>query len=330
MRVVGPSGRAAILPAVAGLTYPGWAYAVSRATFDAHLRDAALAAGAEPLHARLVHLKSVQPGAISAQLAGGGRLDADVIIGADGARSSVASSVGLVDPQRSLWAFAVRRYVDANVDLPTIVLWEPRRWRLFPGYGWVFPAQHDGANVGLGWSVSPNRGNRDSREKRAGVLDAFTVHLQRLGILPDHCLHGPITGGWLKLGGVGTSPAQGGVLLIGDAAGLVNPLQGEGIAQAMASGEAAARAVIAGGPAGAAALYRNWVAAFTNRHRRHVPIHRVTVRHTSTVSLTSRVLTLPGVGTMVGGAWGLYWNDLVDGAAPSRHRALAYSMDKFM
>ena len=51
-------------------------------------------------------------------------------------------------------------------------------------------------------------------------------------------------GGWLKMGVVGTRPAEGRVLLVGDAAGLVNPLQGEGIAQALASGQAAARAVL--------------------------------------------------------------------------------------
>ena len=42
------------------------------------------------------------------------------------------------------------------------------------------------------------------------------------------------------MGLVGTRPADGKVLLVGDAAGLVNPLQGEGIAQALESGRAAA------------------------------------------------------------------------------------------
>ena len=46
---------------------------------------------------------------------------------------------------------------------------------------------------------------------------------------------------------VGTTPAGAGVLLVGDAAGLVNPLQGEGIAQAMASGHAAADDILAQG-----------------------------------------------------------------------------------
>ena len=51
-------------------------------------------------------------------------------------------------------------------------------------------------------------------------------------------------GGWLKMGIVGTTPARGRVLLVGDAAGLVNPMQGEGISQAMTSGRAAAETIL--------------------------------------------------------------------------------------
>ena len=49
------------------------------------------------------------------------------------------------------------------------------------------------------------------------------------------------------MGMVGTTPAAGRVLLVGDAAGLVNPLQGEGISQAMQSGRWAAEAILRGG-----------------------------------------------------------------------------------
>ena len=41
-----------------------------------------------------------------------------------------------MDSKRVLWGFALRGYADAAVDMPQhIVLWEPHRWRLFPGYG---------------------------------------------------------------------------------------------------------------------------------------------------------------------------------------------------
>ena len=87
----------------------------------------------------------------------------------------------------------------------------------------------------------------------ARELPAFLARLRDLELL-DGATPGPVIGGWLKLGMVGTRPARGRVLLTGDAAGLVNPLQGEGIAQAMASARVAAQAVLAG-PALAPARY---------------------------------------------------------------------------
>ena len=71
------------------------------------------------------------------------------------------------------------------------------------------------------------------------------------------------------MGMVGTTPAAGRVLLVGDAAGLVNPLQGEGIAQALGSGRRAAEAVL-GDPGRAAERYRAALAAD------HLPYHRIT------------------------------------------------------
>src|SRR5204863_5271799 len=78
--------------------------------------------------------------------------------------------------------------------------------------------------------------------------------LRREGVTSPNARPGPILGGWLRMGGTGTPPAAGNVLLAGDAAGLINPLQGEGIGPAMVSARAAAEAVTAG-PAGAAARY---------------------------------------------------------------------------
>src|SRR5204863_1457250 len=98
--------------------------------------------------------------------------------------------------------------------------------------------------------------DRAAGARATRAFDDFAGDLRRLGVLS-----GPSgstatrLGGWLKMGMVGTTPARGRVLLVGDAAGLVNPLQGEGISQAMGSGRAAADAVLAG-PDAAATRYR--------------------------------------------------------------------------
>ncbi len=320
--LLGPSGRSALLPALPGIDYPDHALAISRLALDSALFEAAVSAGAEPVRDVFRGLvgDALAPSAIT--LADGGELRADVIVGADGATSQVAEAAGLVDTRRVLWGFALRTYLDAVIDLPHILLWEPRRWQLFPGYGWIFPTEDGRVNVGLGLAVAAER----SHSRQAGErLGAFCEYLVRHGLLPT-TPDEPIArlGGWLKMGMVGTVPARGTVLLAGDAAGLINPLQGEGIAQAMHSGRAAAEAILRrAAPDGVAARYREALRLVSSHHRINAPVQRGIVRHPRSVCIAGRVLTAPLVRTAAAGAWGLYWNDLVDGAQPSRHRRLA-------
>jgi geranylgeranyl reductase family protein len=313
MIVIAPNGSRALLPALPGVEYAGHALAIERRRFDAALVDAALTAGATMIHDRVVGLDGNQ-----VRLAGSDHLTADVIVGADGAMSQVAEAVGLVDEGQALWGFALRSYVDAPVELPYIVLWEPKRWQLFPGYGWVFPTADGGANVGLGLAVAAHRPDARRASEQFGE---FVRHAAHEGLLPNRGTRGRL-GGWLKMGAAGTNPARGNVLLVGDAAGLINPLQGEGIAQAMASGRAAAAAILAG-PAGAAERYRAALSAMTGHHRVNAPVQVGMIRHPVVVSAVARTLTAPLLRNAVAGAWSLYWNDLVSGAAPSRHRTLA-------
>ena len=321
MILVGPSGRRALLPALPGIEYPDHAFAMSRVAFDNALFEAAVSAGASPVRDVFRGLAGDAAAPTGVLLADGGELTADVVIGADGATSPVASAAGLVDTRRVLWGFALRSYLDVTVDLPHILLWEPQPWQLFPGYGWIFPTEDGRANVGLGLAVAADR----SLARQAGEqLGAFCDQLTRYGLLPSARLAAaPRLGGWLKMGMVGTVPARGNVLLAGDAAGLINPLQGEGIAQAMHSGQAAAAAILGGASTAVAARYRELLGLVSAHHRVNAPVQRGIVRHPRAVCVAGRVLTAPLVRTAAAGAWGLYWNDLVDGASPSRHRRLA-------
>lgn len=322
MVVVGPTGRRVQLPSFDGHTYPGRALAVTRAVFDHRMRTAALDAGALPLEGR-VDRPLGDGGSIEGfTLADGHRVRADFVIGADGATSHVAEAAGLVDASRVLWGFAVRSYLEEPVDLPSIVLWERERWRGFPGYGWIFPGPGGTANAGVGI------GTRDDRQRGSAavrVMPDFLEHLAGLGLLGRHPGTRPPRklGGWLKMGMVGTTPATGRVLLVGDAAGLVNPLQGEGIAQAMTSGRAAAESILQC-PGQAALRYRAALA------RAHLPYQRVTaalhawmVGRPGAVAAVGRLVTAPVVGPTVAGGWGIFWNELLDGAAPGPSRRVA-------
>jgi hypothetical protein len=110
---------------------------------------------------------------------------------------------------------------------------------------------------------------------------------------------------------------------VGDAAGLVNPLLGEGIAQAMTSGRSAAESVL-GSPGRPADTYRDRLA------RAHLPYQRITaaghaalVGRPRAVAAVGRLLTAPGRGLAVAGGWGIFWNELLEGAAPGGSRTVA-------
>ena len=279
MLVVGPTGRRVRLPSADGLTYPGHGTAVARTVFDAMLHAAACDAGATPFVGRAQEPLEQEGRIVGYKLSSGESLYADFVIGADGATSEVGAAAGLVDPHSVLWGFAVRTYIPQVIDIPAIVLWEPTPWRAFPGYGWVFPGEQGGANVGLGVGT---RSDRKSGAHAVRSLGDFLRHLRTLGLLHDVPSVPPRRlGGWLKMGIVGTTPARGRVLLVGDAAGLVNPMQGEGIAQAMTSGRAAAVAIL-GKPSHAAESYRSRLAV------EHLPYHQIAAAvHAGTCRKTS-------------------------------------------
>jgi geranylgeranyl reductase family protein len=316
MIVVGPTGNRVRLPAAPGRTYPGHGIVVPRSQFDATLRDAAVSAGAELVEGRAEAPLDDDGRLRGFSLSSTTNVRADVVIGADGATSRVAEVARLVDPGRVLWGFAVRTYLDEVVDEPHIMLWTPAPGTAFPGYGWVFPAGGGSVNVGLGVGVLADRsaGRRAARD-----LDAFLEHASRVGVLdrvPPRSAARPL-GAWLKMGLVGTTPARDRVLLVGDAAGLVNPLQGEGIAQAMDSGRAAGEAIL-GGIDRACDRYRAHVARTYGPYlSTTAPVHRSLLRRPRLVAAVTRGLTAPGVGRVIAGGWSIMWNDLLAGAQPS-------------
>ena len=310
---VGPSGRASRLPAFPGRSYAGHGVVVPRLVFDAALREAAVAAGAIPVQARIAGVDADGDGRVNAVITGDGRrLAAGAVIGADGALSPLARLTGMLDPDTALWGFAIRAYLPAEVPLPLLVLLDAQPWRIYPGYGWLFPGADGQANVGIGVGLGTTRRQAPLR----GDLARFCALLAGRGDIGPGARPGPVTGGWLRMGGTGTPPAAGNVLLAGDAAGLINPLQGEGIAPAMVSARLAAEAVLAN-PANPGPAYTE---ALDGAFGRYLPgaaaLQTMLLRRPRAASAGIRLLTAPGVRRLVAGTWSLYWNGLVDGAQP--------------
>jgi len=105
------------------------------------------------------------------------------------------------------------------------------------GYGWLFP-KADHINIGVG-AFAPATGASHAQLKQVTRALLLDYAHQKLGVTTlSH-----ITGQQLGMGGHTYIP-QGRVLLVGDAAGLVDPLTGEGIHSAVVSGQAAAAAIL--------------------------------------------------------------------------------------
>ncbi len=194
-------------------TFPLSGAVVSRRAFDKALAARAEGAGAElrfPVGVTGVEGSEVR-------LAGGARVEAGAIVGADGPTSTVARAVGLA-PRRTMF-----RMITGSADGPLsdgIELFFGRDAR--PGYAWAFPRADD-LNVGLGVTRLP-RGATLS-----GLLDAFTERAA-LGRARER------TTWWVPIGPPPETLVAGRVALAGDAANLVMATNGGGIPTAMLSG----------------------------------------------------------------------------------------------
>jgi geranylgeranyl reductase family protein len=259
--LVSPSGRRVTLP----LPADGGLHAavVARRDLDAALVGLAARRSVDVRQQCTAEKVAPHAGEIELLLADGTSLRARHVIAADGHWSAVRRALE-PDAPRDLGEWhAVRQYF-ADVD-------DDRMWVLFerdllPGYAWVFPRPGGGANVGYGVLRADGRTGRD--------LKALWPELLSRPALRE------ILGGRARA----TEPVRawpiptrydadrlvnGRVLFVGDAAGVVDPMTGEGIAQALETGALAAEAIAGGGdPRAVATQYRRTVSRALGRDLR--------------------------------------------------------------
>jgi menaquinone-9 beta-reductase len=228
-------------------------HVVPRSVLDARLVALAEAAGAELRRSSVRRLEQ-HDGLVVVD----GELAARVVIGADGANSTVRRLLGAPsNPDRAL-AIAVRGYAPAPAGRPEqLIAWVAEGW---PAYVWSFPTGTGVANVGYGLLRSRFHGDRAE------------LHQRLRDLLPDADPDpASLRAHHLPFSSSRPPPGRGRVLLAGDAASLVNPLSGEGIYYALASGRLAAQAALTA-PRDPAAAYRRLLARAFGRHLRHASV----------------------------------------------------------
>lgn len=204
-----------------------------RRRLDQHLLEQAAAAGADVHDGVRVSAVAVADSGVTA-VVDGAAVAARVVVGADGANGVVARETGLAGD--IVHGVALEGNVGWGVLDPAryertavVELGQPAG-----GYGWVFP-KGDHANLGVGGWGREGPVLRDHLHRLAAAHD---VPPEALGDVRGHRL--PMR----RIGGA--SPAHGRVLLVGDAAGLVDPLSGDGIYEAFTSARLAAEAILSG------------------------------------------------------------------------------------
>jgi menaquinone-9 beta-reductase len=250
LRVIG-AGKRLELPWPELSSYPGYGLVRPRTDLDQMLARRAQQAGARLLEGvtvtgpvldeRTSRITGVT--AKSADQDGERSYRGRIIVAADGNSSRLSVGMGLRKRDDRPLGVAVRTYYqsprhDDDYLESWLDLWDGDR--LLPGYGWIFGMGDGTSNVGLGLlNTSAAFGHTDYHALLRKWLQGMPAEW---GFTEENRTQ-PIRGAALPMGFNRTPHYYRGLLLVGDAGGMVNPFNGEGIAYAMESGEILARTI---------------------------------------------------------------------------------------
>ncbi len=224
---------------------PDHGLVVPRMQLDHWILTAATDAGAKLLEGhRVLGFRPTPDGVTVDADSSSGRvaLRAQVLVGADGSNSIVGRSIGKDYPWRHQGIVAVRAYYEGvEGDSERADLFFSSEY--FPGYCWLFPTGEGSANVGVGvarGAVPP----KPTRLKQ--LLEWLLTHDPALARrLAGAEATSPVRGWPLSIYNPKRRVVDDRVVLVGDAAGLINPLNGEGIQYSLESARWAADSIVA-------------------------------------------------------------------------------------
>ena len=175
--------------------------------------------------------------------------NAPLVVAADGNSTRLSLSMGLHRMESRPMGVAYRTYFTSprhedDYLESWLELWDrrtPGQDKLLPGYGWIFGMGDGTSNVGLGLlNTTASFKDIDYRE----LLKVWCAGMpEEWGYTPENMTE-PIRGAALPMAFNRQPHYTRGLLLVGDAGGMVNPFNGEGIAYAMESGQIAAGVIV--------------------------------------------------------------------------------------
>ncbi len=231
-------------PKIPGL--PEYGYVITRYDLDALVLENAKAAGARIWQGCEATEVSTTEDGVSIQIKDKQRdtyisVKADYLLIADGSNSRIGRSMDVKRDRKLPFALAIRGYytssrshdpyIESQLDIYS------HDGTLLPGYGWIFPLGDGRVNVGIGLVSTMAKWKEVNTTH---LLDTFVEQTPASWGLGEKNRLSEPTGGKLPMG-MSNAPLSGHRYLVaGDAAGLINPFNGEGISYAYESGRLAA------------------------------------------------------------------------------------------
>jgi geranylgeranyl reductase family protein len=201
---------------------------VPRIEFDAQIQQHAVDSGVEFCQAQVKEpiIEDEKVVGVRASLNGEVQdIRAQVVVAADGVTSVVARALRDDKQEDNHRAVALRTYITDIEEKPNEVEFYLYN-EILPGYAWIFPYGEGKANLGLGMRLDKFRETDMSLEDMVDIfleMPEIKKRVKRGGELNDIAI-------WqLNFGSQPIKKAYDGALLVGDAAGLINPLTGGGI-----------------------------------------------------------------------------------------------------
>jgi geranylgeranyl reductase family protein len=239
-------GQELLLPWPGG-SLPDHGGAVPRTELDARIRQVALDAGVTPLEgARAVDVErdGDRVTGVVFECSDGTRATVRCrrLVVADGARSPLGRVLGREWHRETAYGVAARAYVRSGRSddewISSHLELRDAGGELLSGYGWVFPLGRQSGDGGPG-EVNIGVGTLATARRPAGVQLKALLDVYAAARREDWQLDGPVrltASALLPMGGAVSGVAGPNWALIGDAAGCVNPLNGEGIDYGLETG----------------------------------------------------------------------------------------------